>query len=84
MAFHKDRVCVIPALIWYLRFNVDPLSSVFIQPLHVNLAIEMADVANDGIVLHLLKVSVGGAGGLVGERDWEGCTERLEELHSGL
>lgn len=42
----------------YLRFNIDFLCGVFIKPLHVNLTIKMPDVANDGIVLHLLKVPV--------------------------
>lgn len=42
----------------YLSFNVDLLGCVVIEPLHIDLAVEVSDVADDGVILHLLKVSV--------------------------
>lgn len=46
-------------LILYLRFDVDFLRCMFIEPLHVDLAVKVAYVADDGVILHVLKVSVG-------------------------
>ena len=40
----------------HLGLDVDFLGAVVLQPLDVNLAIEMPDVANDGIILHGFKV----------------------------
>lgn len=45
-------------LILYLRFDVDFLRCMFIEPLHVDLAVKVANVADDGVILHVLKVSV--------------------------
>lgn len=46
------------ALMSYLRFNVDLLGCLLIEPFHVNLAVEVSDVADDGVIFHLLKVPV--------------------------
>ncbi len=46
------------SLISYLSFDVDFLRRMFIQPLHVNLTVKVANVADNGVILHLLKVSV--------------------------
>ena len=41
----------------HLRLDVDLLSCVFVEPAHVDLAIKVSDVADDGVVLHVLKVA---------------------------
>ncbi len=46
------------SLISYLSFDVDFLRCMFVEPLHVNLTVKVANVADDGVVLHLVKVSV--------------------------
>lgn len=44
--------------ILYLRLDVD-LLCVVVEPAYVDLAVEVSDVADDGVVLHLLKVAAG-------------------------
>lgn len=41
----------------YLWLDVYLLGCVGIEPVHVYLTVEVADVANDGVVFHVLKVS---------------------------
>lgn len=43
----------------YLRLDVDLLCSVFVEPAHVDLTVKVADVTDDGVVLHVLKVTEG-------------------------
>lgn len=42
----------------YLGLDVD-LLCVFVEPVHVELAVKVSDVADDGVVLHVLKVAEG-------------------------
>ena len=42
-----------------LRLNVSFLFAIFFDPLNINLAIEMTNVANNGIIFHCLKVFAG-------------------------
>lgn len=61
--FHTEHSLLISvwhkALMSYLRFNVDLLGCLLIEPFHVDLAVEVSDVADDGVIFHLLKVPVG-------------------------
>ena len=41
----------------YLWLDVDLLCSVGGEPAHFNLAVKMSDVAHNGVILHVLKVS---------------------------
>lgn len=43
----------------YLRLDVDLLDSVFGEPAHVDLTVKVSDVADDGVVLHVFKVTEG-------------------------
>ena len=51
----RERVCV--CVLEYLWLDVDLLCSVGIEPAHFNLTVKMSDVAHNGVILHLLKVS---------------------------
>lgn len=42
----------------YLRLDVD-LLGVLVEPAYVDLAVEVSDVTDDGVVLHVLKVAAG-------------------------
>lgn len=43
----------------YLRLDVDLLCSIFVEPAHVDLTVKVTDVADNGVVLHVLKVTEG-------------------------
>lgn len=43
----------------YLRLDVDLLDSVFGEPAHVDLTVKVPNVADDGVVLHVFKVTEG-------------------------
>lgn len=43
----------------YLRLDVDLLGGIFVKPAHVDLTVKVSDVADDGVVLHAVKVTEG-------------------------
>lgn len=43
----------------HLRLDVDFGFSVFVQPAHVDFTVEVSDVTDDSIILHVLKVAAG-------------------------
>lgn len=47
----------------YLRLDVDPFC-VFVEPAYVDFAVKVSDVADNGVVLHLLKVTEDKTGGI--------------------
>lgn len=51
----------------YLGLDVDPFC-VFVEPADVDFAVEVADVADDGVVLHLLEVTGDKTSGLANRR----------------
>src|SRR5262245_21536853 len=54
---NENRMAIGEAELVVLRLDVDPLySGILLQPSHIDLVIEVADVADDRLVLHLRHV----------------------------
>ena len=79
--FKRPRKCEIQHFV-YLGLDVDFLNGVSFEPFHVNLTVEVADVADDGVVLHLQEVlradDVRASGG--GDED---LSQRSGLIHGG-
>src|SRR5215213_7158459 len=57
---HEDFVAVIEGVLVDLRFDVGPLHALGgVEEVDLNLVVEVADVTNDGLVLHLRHVIEG-------------------------
>lgn len=54
---YENTVQFSPFQFSYLRLDVDLLCSVFGEPAHVDLTVKVADVTDDGVVLHFFKVT---------------------------
>lgn len=57
----EDGATLSPKPESYLRLDVDLLCGVFVEPAHVDFTVKVSDVADDGVVLHVLKVAEGNA-----------------------